>query len=164
MYGNILEQLNEIELPVTRLRQSDIYALLKNLARYNDVYKSAGAVHGCALCTGTEVTVFIEGRGPRHNAVDAIAGQMWLEGTPGNDKLFLYYRPAYLGNGDESGANGYPGPVIPFRHHPDGAQAGQGFRGNPVFPAPRENISLSTTGRSTLNLTYPCRRNARLRT
>ena len=87
VYGNILEQLNEIELPVTRLRQSDIYALLKNLARYNDVYKSAGAVHGCALCTGTEVTVFIEDVG-RHNAVDAIAGQMWLEGTPGNDKLF----------------------------------------------------------------------------
>ena len=87
VYGNILEQLDEIELPVTRLKQSDIYALLKNLARYNDVYKSAGAVHGCALCTGTEVTVFIEDVG-RHNAVDAIAGQMWLEGIPGHDKLF----------------------------------------------------------------------------
>ncbi len=87
VYGNILEQLNEIELPVTRLRQSDIYALLKNLAHYNDVYKSAGAVHGCALCTGIEVAVFIEDVG-RHNAVDAIAGQMWLEGTSGHDKLF----------------------------------------------------------------------------
>ena len=87
VYGNILEQLNEIELPVTRLRQSDIYALLKNLAHYNDVYKSAGAVHGCALCTGIEVAVFIEDVG-RHNAVDAIAGQMWIEGTPGHDKLF----------------------------------------------------------------------------
>ena len=87
VYGNILEQLNEIELPVTRLRQSDIYALLKNLAHYNDVYKSAGAVHGCALCKGTNVVVFTEDVG-RHNAVDAIAGQMWLEGTPGHDKLF----------------------------------------------------------------------------
>ena len=87
VYGNILEQLSEIELPVTRLRQSDIYALLKNLAHYNDVYKSAGAVHGCALCKGTNVVVFTEDVG-RHNAVDAIAGQMWLEGTPGHDKLF----------------------------------------------------------------------------
>ena len=87
VYGNILEQLNQIELPVTRLRQSDIYALLKNLARYNDVYKSAGAVHGCALCANTDVAVFIEDVG-RHNAVDAIAGQMWLEGIPGHDKLF----------------------------------------------------------------------------
>ncbi len=87
VYGDILEQINRIELPELRLRQSDIYALLKNLAHYNDVYKSAGAVHGCALCTGTDVSVFIEDVG-RHNAVDAIAGQMWLEGTSGHDKLF----------------------------------------------------------------------------
>ncbi|MCY4282808.1 MAG: formate dehydrogenase accessory sulfurtransferase FdhD [Gammaproteobacteria bacterium] len=87
VYGDILEQINRIELPEMRLRQSDIYALLKNLAHYNDVYKSAGAVHGCALCTGTDVSVFIEDVG-RHNAVDAIAGQMWLEGTAGHDKLF----------------------------------------------------------------------------
>lgn len=87
VYGDILEQIEQIELPETRLKQSDIYALLKNLARFNDVYKSAGAVHGCALCAGTEVAVFIEDVG-RHNAVDAIAGQMWLEGTPGHDKLF----------------------------------------------------------------------------
>ncbi len=87
VYGNILEQIEQIELRATRLKQSDIYALLKNLAHYNDVYKSAGAVHGCALCAGTEVAVFIEDVG-RHNAVDAIAGQMWLEGIPGHDKLF----------------------------------------------------------------------------
>ncbi len=87
VYGDILEQIEQIALPEIRLKQSDIYALLKNLARYNDVYKSAGAVHGCALCAGTDVTVFIEDVG-RHNAVDAIAGQMWLEDTPGHDKLF----------------------------------------------------------------------------
>ena len=87
VYGNILEQLDQIELPAMGLRQSDIYALLKNLVHYNDVYKSAGAVHGCALCTGTEVAIFIEDVG-RHNAVDAIAGQMWIEGIPGHDKLF----------------------------------------------------------------------------
>ena len=75
VYGNILEQIDQIELHATRLKQSDIYALLKNLASYNDVYKSAGAVHGCALCSGTGVAIFIEDVG-RHNAVDAIAGQM----------------------------------------------------------------------------------------
>ena len=87
VYGNILEQIDQIELHATRLKQSDIYALLKNLAHYNDVYKSAGAVHGCALCSGTGVAIFIEDVG-RHNAVDAIAGQMWLDGIPGHDKLF----------------------------------------------------------------------------
>ena len=87
VYGNIVEQLSRIELQASRLKQSDIYSLLKNLGRYNDVYKSAGAVHGCALCSGTRVTAFIEDVG-RHNAVDAIAGQMWLENTSGHDKLF----------------------------------------------------------------------------
>ena len=87
VYGNILEQIDQIELHATRLKQSDIYALLKNLAHHNDVYKSAGAVHGCALCSGTGVAIFIEDVG-RHNAVDAIAGQMWLDGIPGHDKLF----------------------------------------------------------------------------
>lgn len=87
VYGNIMEQLKKIALRPPRIRQSDVYALLKNLARYNDVYKSAGAVHGCALCAGTEVNIFVEDVG-RHNAVDAIAGQMWLEDVPGHDKLF----------------------------------------------------------------------------
>ena len=63
------------------------FSVLKNLNAHNDVYKNAGAVHGCALCLGTEVLIFIEDVG-RHNAVDAIAGKMWLEGINGDDKLF----------------------------------------------------------------------------
>ncbi len=87
VYGDIVEQLENIHLEAQRLRQSDIYVLLKNLNEYNEVYRSAGAVHGCALCRGTEVLVFVEDVG-RHNAVDAIAGRMWLEGIDGADKIF----------------------------------------------------------------------------
>ena len=87
MYGDIMEKLEDIHLTPKKLKQSDIYALLKNLNAHNDVYKNAGAVHGCALCRGTEVLIFIEDVG-RHNAVDAIAGKMWLEGINGDDKLF----------------------------------------------------------------------------
>jgi FdhD protein len=87
MYGDIMEKLEDIELRPRKLKQSDIYALLKNLNAHNDVYKSAGAVHGCALCKGTEVLIFIEDVG-RHNAVDAIAGKMWLDGISGDNKLF----------------------------------------------------------------------------
>ncbi len=87
VYGNIMERLNEIRLQPVRVKQSHIYTLLKNLSRHNDVYKSAGAVHGCALCSDTEAIIFIEDVG-RHNAVDAIAGKMWLEAIPGHDKLF----------------------------------------------------------------------------
>lgn len=87
VFGSMMRKFNETQIQSVKLRQSDIYTLLKNLNAYNDVYKSAGAVHGCALCQGTEIISFMEDVG-RHNAVDAIAGQMWLEGIDGNDKLF----------------------------------------------------------------------------
>ena len=87
VFGHIMEQLGDIRLQARPIKQSDLYALLKNLNDHNDVYKTAGAVHGCALCQGTEIIVFIEDVG-RHNAVDAIAGHMWLEGIRGDDKLF----------------------------------------------------------------------------
>ena len=87
VFGHIMEQLGDIRLKPLPVKQSDLYALLKNLNDYNDVYKNAGAVHGCALCQGTEIIVFIEDVG-RHNAVDAIAGHMWLEDIRGDNKLF----------------------------------------------------------------------------
>lgn len=87
VFGDIMEQLDDIRLKPLKLKQSDIYRLLKNLNAFNEVYKSAGAVHGCALCDGTEIIIFKEDVG-RHNAVDAIAGYMWLEDIVGSNKLF----------------------------------------------------------------------------
>ncbi len=87
IFGDIMEQLQNIKLEPLKLKQSDIYSLLKNLSAHNDVYKAAGAVHGCALCQGTEIMTFMEDVG-RHNAVDAIAGLMWLDDISGDDKLF----------------------------------------------------------------------------
>jgi FdhD protein len=87
VYGDILEQLDQIDITPLPLKQSQIYELLKNLSARNEVYKSAGAVHGCALCAGSKPLIFVEDVG-RHNAVDAIAGRMWLEGISGADKLF----------------------------------------------------------------------------
>ncbi len=60
IFGDIMEQLEEVKLEPLHLKQSGIYALLKNLNAYNDVYKTAGAVHGCALCKGTEILTFKE--------------------------------------------------------------------------------------------------------
>lgn len=87
VFGNWLEELIAVELPALRLRQSRLYGLLETLARENDVYKRAGAVHGCALCHDTESLIFVEDVG-RHNAADAIAGMMWLRGIAGGDKIF----------------------------------------------------------------------------
>lgn len=87
VFGNIMENLEQLTLPTVNIKQSTIYALLKNLGAHNDVYKNAGAVHGCALCRGEDIIEFIEDVG-RHNAVDAIAGKMWLEGVSGENKIF----------------------------------------------------------------------------
>ena len=51
------------------------------------MYKKAGAVHGCALCSGTNIDFFVEDVG-RHNAVDSIAGHMWLNNISGEGKIF----------------------------------------------------------------------------
>ncbi|MGA7800502.1 MAG: formate dehydrogenase accessory sulfurtransferase FdhD [Gammaproteobacteria bacterium] len=87
VFGHILDRLEAIELPAVQLRQSVIYDLLHALAQHNEVYRQAGAVHGCALCDRKNILMFVEDVG-RHNAVDAIAGQMWLEDIDGSDKVF----------------------------------------------------------------------------
>ncbi len=87
VFGHIMEELEQIRIQPRMLRQSTLYALLENLNAYNGIYREAGAVHGCALCQDEQVISFIEDVG-RHNAVDTISGQMWLEGICGSDMLF----------------------------------------------------------------------------
>src|SRR5210317_51294 len=88
VFGDLMEDIDKISLPRPQLKQSAIYTLLTALNEYNEIYKNAGAVHGCALCSETHgIEQFIEDVG-RHNAVDAIAGYMWLNDLDGADKLF----------------------------------------------------------------------------
>ena len=87
VYGDMMDGLEKIKLPKITLQQSLIYGLLANLNKHNEIYKKAGAVHGCALCNGTDISRFVEDVG-RHNAVDAIAGYMWLHHIKGADKIF----------------------------------------------------------------------------
>ena len=87
IFNSVLEHFEELKILPKKIKQSTIYALIKNLNTHNDVYKNAGAVHGCALCKDSKPLIFIEDVG-RHNAVDAIAGKMWLENISGEDKIF----------------------------------------------------------------------------
>ncbi|QFU25500.1 formate dehydrogenase accessory sulfurtransferase FdhD [Shewanella eurypsychrophilus] len=87
VYGGFMDGLDEINLPTPQIKQSTIYSLLKNISEYNETYKNAGAVHGCGLCRGDQIVDFVEDVG-RHNAVDTLAGEMWLKETVGEDKLF----------------------------------------------------------------------------
>ena len=87
VYGDMMEGLSKLKLPKVTVKQSQLYKMLANLNAHNEIYKQAGAVHGCALCLGTEILRFVEDVG-RHNAVDAIAGYMWLHDIKGDDKTF----------------------------------------------------------------------------
>jgi FdhD protein len=87
VFSCTLDKLYEQRLPKASLRQSVIYKLLNTVSQYNRVYKQAGAVHGCALCKGAEILIFVEDVG-RHNAADAISGRMWLDRISGEDKIF----------------------------------------------------------------------------
>ena len=86
LFSCSLDKLYELKLSAYDLKQSTLYALLKNLVGKNLIHKQAGSVHGCALCQGDNVLMFIEDVG-RHNAADAISGRMWIESITGGDKM-----------------------------------------------------------------------------
>ncbi|MGH8750718.1 MAG: formate dehydrogenase accessory sulfurtransferase FdhD [Burkholderiales bacterium] len=88
VFGELMSEIDKLKLPAdVYLTEEIYYCLMDNVRRHDTVYKAAGAVHGCALCRGDEILMLVEDVG-RHNAVDAIAGQMWLDGTAGRDKIF----------------------------------------------------------------------------
>jgi FdhD protein len=89
VYGDLMEEIDTIQLrkDVT-LSDADLFVLLEKVRRHETIYKQAGAVHGCALAsTAGDILMFVEDVG-RHNAVDAIAGFMWLDAVDGSDKVF----------------------------------------------------------------------------
>jgi FdhD protein len=89
VFGGLMDEVDSIELPPeARLTQSVVYRIVDTIRTQQSVYKQAGSVHGCALFSNTgELLYFVEDVG-RHNAVDAIAGLMWLDGVQGADKVF----------------------------------------------------------------------------
>lgn len=92
VFGDLMAEIDEIRLPANaRLSAAGLAALLASVREHESIYKQAGAVHGCALAShrndACEILMFVEDVG-RHNAVDAIAGQMWLDGLDGGDKIF----------------------------------------------------------------------------
>lgn len=77
VFGDLMEEVDAIRLPDARLTQAQLYGIVNAIRLQESTYKSAGSVHGCALFHGEEMLLFVEDVG-RHNAVDTIAGWMWL--------------------------------------------------------------------------------------
>ena len=110
VFGDLMDDIDGLRLPAGPIiTDTTLMAVLDQVRRMESIYKVAGAVHGCALLAtisrnsdtddatddGTDSNLdpaprmlrFVEDVG-RHNAVDAIAGWMWLEGIDGTDKIF----------------------------------------------------------------------------
>ena len=92
VFGELMDDLDRVVLPTAteptaRLSQSALYGLLNAMRLQESTYKSAGSVHGCALFRQSELLSFVEDVG-RHNAIDTIAGWMWMNGIEGGDKVF----------------------------------------------------------------------------
>jgi len=93
VFGNLMEEIEQVRLPDgARLADAQLFDLVDKVRKHETIYKQAGAVHGCALARPTgperaEILLFVEDVG-RHNAVDAIAGFMWLQAIDGSDKVF----------------------------------------------------------------------------
>ncbi len=92
VFGDLMDEIDSVRLPDgATLTQATLYDLLDRVRLHETIYKQAGAVHGCALASNepgrAEILMFVEDVG-RHNAVDAIAGRMWLDRLEGADKIF----------------------------------------------------------------------------
>lgn len=114
VFGDLMDDIDRLRLPAGPIiTDTTLMAVMDQVRRMESIYKVAGAVHGCALLANVSQEVsqevsqnvstdestdpsldagptmlrFVEDVG-RHNAVDAIAGWMWLEGVDGSDKIF----------------------------------------------------------------------------
>jgi FdhD protein len=93
VFGGLMDDVDRIVLPPATLLQSELYGIVNAIRVQESIYKAAGSVHGCALFQGEDMLVFIEDVG-RHNAIDTIAGWMWMnrsdsgESMSGGDKVF----------------------------------------------------------------------------
>lgn len=88
VFGDLMEKIEDIRLPEGGvLRTSWLHGLTKAINTTDSLYLQAGAIHGCVLCQEDRPLVYMEDVG-RHNAVDKIAGYMFLKGIPAADKIF----------------------------------------------------------------------------
>jgi FdhD protein len=79
VFGQLMDEIESVALPEARITQAQLYGIVNAIRLQESTYKSAGSVHGCALFRREQMQLFVEDVG-RHNAIDTIAGWMWLHG------------------------------------------------------------------------------------
>ena len=88
VFGDLMEEFDLIRLnPDARVKTSWLYQLTRKINTEPSLYLKAGAIHGCVLAHEDKPLIYMEDVG-RHNAVDKIAGYMFLNRVPPDDKIF----------------------------------------------------------------------------
>ncbi len=88
VFGDLMDKLSSISLSSSDLlRTSWLYELSKKINNTPSLYLEAGAIHGCVLCKQNHPLIYMEDVG-RHNAIDKIAGYMFLNNIQPIDKIF----------------------------------------------------------------------------
>ena len=88
VFGDLMEEFDKVELSRTaKVKTSWLYQLTKKINTAPSLYLKAGAIHGCVLAQEDRPLVYMEDVG-RHNAVDKIAGYMFLNRIAPDDKIF----------------------------------------------------------------------------
>ena len=88
VFGDIMDRFDKIKLnPDMRISTRQLMHLSKAINTAPSLYLTAGAIHGCVLCTADKPLIYVEDIG-RHNAVDKIAGYMFMDNIVPEDKLF----------------------------------------------------------------------------
>ncbi|MBK6294203.1 MAG: formate dehydrogenase accessory sulfurtransferase FdhD [Rhodoferax sp.] len=78
VFGSLMADVDKLVLPAATLTQEQLYGIVNAIRVQDSTYKTAGSVHGCALFRRDEMLTFVEDVG-RHNAIDTIAGWMWMQ-------------------------------------------------------------------------------------
>ncbi len=88
VFGDLMESFDKVKLPADAvLKTSWLYALTKKINTSPSLYLEAGAIHGCVLCEEDRPLLYMEDVG-RHNAVDKIAGYMFMNRLGPENKSF----------------------------------------------------------------------------
>ncbi|MCE0760766.1 formate dehydrogenase accessory sulfurtransferase FdhD [Marinobacter sp. G11] len=86
VFGDMMAGLEGLALPDTPVHTSTFYDLSYQINHTPSLYMETGAIHGTALCQGRNILAYMEDVG-RHNAVDKIAGWMYINGITAADKV-----------------------------------------------------------------------------
>ena len=88
VFGDLMEEFDKVALSRSaRVNTSWLYRLTKKINTQPSLYLKAGAIHGCVLAREDVPLLYMEDVG-RHNAVDKIAGYMFLNRIAPDDKIF----------------------------------------------------------------------------